>query len=104
MRVVVLIAALFAMTSAHADTYLHIDVKIGPYFVGLRMQQQYDQLRVYRTRFNLASGRVSEGDSARPLLALAWYPAREGAAAMERDIDANNRKVAQHVKRLDTVP
>ncbi len=80
MRVVVLIAALFAMTSAHADTYLHLDVKIGPYFVGLRVQQHYDQSRVYRTRFDLASGRVSEDAGARPLLALAWYPARRQSA------------------------
>ena len=82
MRSLVLIAALFISTSAHADTYFQFELKIGPYSVGLRVLQQYDRSRVYRTRFDLLAGRANDGERARPVPALVWYPARQGGAAV----------------------
>jgi pimeloyl-ACP methyl ester carboxylesterase len=82
MRPIVFIAALFISTSAHADTYFQFDLNIGPYSVGLRVLQQYDHSRVYRTRFDVLTGRANHGERARPVQALVWYPARQGGKAV----------------------
>ncbi|MFC0136265.1 dienelactone hydrolase [Massilia eurypsychrophila] len=82
MRPIVLIAALFISTSAHADTYFQFDLNVGPYSVGLRVLQQYDHSRVYRTRFDVLTGRANSGERARPVQALVWYPARQGGKAV----------------------
>ncbi|MES2759848.1 MAG: dienelactone hydrolase family protein [Pseudomonadota bacterium] len=82
MRFLALIAALWFTTSAQADTYFQFDLKIGPYSVGLRVLQQYDHARVYRTRFDLLTGRAHDGERARPMQALVWYPASHPGAGV----------------------
>src|SRR5262249_37354728 len=46
----------------------------GPHFVGLRVVEQYDSSRTYRSAID-ALGQPRQGERARPLQTLIWYPA-----------------------------
>lgn len=55
----------------------------GQFGVGLRVVQLYDRSRVYPDRIDLVTGGDTQGERARPIQALVWYPAdRQGGAAM----------------------
>jgi dienelactone hydrolase len=57
----------------------HFEPKPGPYGVGLKVVQQYDHSRVYRSATD-ELGKPYKGDRDRPLQTLVWYPATEGTA------------------------
>ena len=47
----------------------------GPYSVGFRVVQQYDYARSYRDKTDLVTGKEYNGERARPVQTLVWYPA-----------------------------
>lgn len=49
----------------------------GQYGVGLRVVQSYDRSRVYHGKIDLLTGAPTQGERARPIQALVWYPARQ---------------------------
>jgi tetratricopeptide (TPR) repeat protein len=51
----------------------------GPYAVGLKVVEQYDHSRVYRHSTD-ELGRPYDGERARPLQTLVWYPAERSKA------------------------
>lgn len=60
-----------------ADTFTFSNPP-GPHAVGLRVVQQYDYTRVYKTRVDMATGAPTSGERARPMQMLVWYPAARG--------------------------
>lgn len=50
----------------------------GPYAVGLKVIQQYDRARTYKSEIDLATGEPVQGERARPVQTLVWYPAARG--------------------------
>jgi dienelactone hydrolase len=69
-------------TVAHAADTFKFSNKPGTYAVGLRVDQQYDHSRVYKTRVSLITGKPTSGERARPLQVLVWYPAESGGKAV----------------------
>ncbi|MEW6020892.1 MAG: dienelactone hydrolase family protein [Pseudomonadota bacterium] len=47
----------------------------GPYKVGLQVVHQYDAARAWRGEIDPVSGQRNEGETARPVQTLVWYPA-----------------------------
>lgn len=72
------ITVLCSATLAHATNNFEFSNKPGPYTVGLKVHQQYDRSRVYKTRISLITGKPTEGERARPMQILVWYPAQNG--------------------------
>ncbi len=64
---------------AHAQT---ADIKLerGAHGVGFRVLQQYDHSRVYKMRFDVITGKRVEGERARPVQTLVWYPSAQTGA------------------------
>ena len=58
---------------AHEPTLFHFVGKPGPYSVGLKVIEQYDYSRKYGYQTD-AFGKPREGESARPMQTLIWYP------------------------------
>lgn len=54
----------------------------GPHGVGLKVVQQYDYTRQYKTRVDMRTGEPTSGERARPMQALVWYPAARGGKPM----------------------
>ena len=50
----------------------------GPFAVGLKIVAQYDFSRTYRPKID-AEGKPTEGERARPLQTLIWYPAEKSS-------------------------
>lgn len=50
----------------------------GPHAVGVKVVQQYDRSRQYKTAIDLYTGEPSRGERARPIQAIVWYPAAPG--------------------------
>lgn len=74
-----IIALLFCVTSAaHAADGFTFSAPPGPHAVGVKVVQQYDRSRLYKTPFNTATGMPSEGERTRPIQAIVWYPAAAG--------------------------
>ncbi len=74
-----LVIAIFcSVPVAHAAENFEFLNKPGPYAVGLQVHQQYDRSRVYKTRVSLVTGKSTDGERARPLQILVWYPAQNG--------------------------
>lgn len=65
--------------SAQNATLFHFTEERGPHSVGLRVVEQYDFSRTYRARTN-DLGLPYQGERARPLQTLIWYPAEKTAA------------------------
>jgi dienelactone hydrolase len=59
----------------------------GQYGVGLRVVQLLDKSRVYRDKIDLVTGKAVQGERARPIQALIWYPADKQNGATTRYID-----------------
>lgn len=75
LRCAVLFCALGLSLSATAQTSpFRFTEKPGPYAVGLKVVEQYDRSRAYQPLTN-ALGKPFEGERARPLQTLVWYPA-----------------------------
>lgn len=62
---------------AETGPTFHFTEKAGPDPVGLKVVEQYDHSRTYR-RPTDALGKPYQGERARPLQTLIWYPARIG--------------------------
>ena len=70
-----LINIVCGVASAHAGSGF-AGLERGPYGVGSRVIQAYDHSRSFRGRIDLISGASDEGERARPMQMLLWYPAR----------------------------
>ena len=66
-----------AATAQAADTFTFSNPP-GPYAVGVKILQQYDHTRLYKTGIDLATGEPAQGERARPMQMLVWYPAARG--------------------------
>ena len=73
-----LISLLFFATAAQAAGTFTFSNPAGPHAVGLKVVQQYDQARVYKTRVDMTTGEPTSGERARPMQMLVWYPAERG--------------------------
>ena len=61
---------------AQASASFPLAAQHGHYHVGLRVVEQYDHARVFRTKID-DLGKVETGDLTRPLQTLVWYPTNE---------------------------
>ncbi|MGD0446570.1 MAG: tetratricopeptide repeat protein [Edaphobacter sp.] len=61
-----------------ADQHFHFTQKPGPHAVGLKVVEQYDFSRTYRPVTN-ELGKPYQGERARPLQTLIWYPAEKSS-------------------------
>ena len=59
----------------------HFSNAAGPYAVGLKVVEQYDYARTYRSAVD-ELGKPYEGERARPLQTLVWYPAEKTNKSM----------------------
>jgi tetratricopeptide (TPR) repeat protein len=74
-----IIAFLFwATTAAQASDSFTFSAPPGPHAVGVKVVQQYDRSRLYKTPIDTATGMPSQGERTRPIQAIVWYPAAEG--------------------------
>jgi tetratricopeptide (TPR) repeat protein len=80
-RCVTALGLMFLAVMLHAQTgpVFHFEPKPGPYGVGLKVVEQYDHSRVFRSATD-ALGKPYVGERDRPLQTLIWYPAVAGAA------------------------
>jgi tetratricopeptide (TPR) repeat protein len=69
---------LLTCTAAEAADGFTFSTPPGPYTVGLKVVQQYDRARLYKTGIDLATGEPVKGERARPVQTLVWYPAARG--------------------------
>ena len=72
-------SACAAQTATPPVTRFHFDQKPGPYAVGLKVVEQYDYSRTWGSQID-ELGKPVEGERARPLQTLIWYPAAKTAA------------------------
>jgi dienelactone hydrolase/predicted negative regulator of RcsB-dependent stress response len=81
-RTVLLLTAAFTpaiVTSAQDVPLFHFTEKPGPRSVGLKVVEQYDYSRIYRPATDNL-GKPIQGERARPLQTLIWYPAEKSNA------------------------
>ncbi|WMW80807.1 dienelactone hydrolase family protein [Undibacterium cyanobacteriorum] len=64
-----------------AQTSPAIQVARGPYAVGFRVVAQLDYGRVFHPAFDPVTGAAYQGERARPLQTLIWYPAQVSPSA-----------------------
>jgi len=76
LRLLILLSACLC-AFAHADPGF-ANLQAGPQAVGLRVVQEYDYTRTWRSRVDIITGQPAEGEFARPIQMLVWYPARKG--------------------------
>jgi hypothetical protein len=62
-----------------SSVLFHFTEKAGPYSVGLKVVEQYDYSRTYRGITD-ELGKRYQGERARPLQTLVWYPSEQGTA------------------------
>jgi tetratricopeptide (TPR) repeat protein len=67
-----------ATVVASGDQRFHFTEKPGPYAVGLKVVEQYDFSRSYRSVTD-ELGKPYQGERARPLQTLIWYPAQKNS-------------------------
>ena len=60
-----------------ADTFTFSNAA-GPHAVGVKVVQQYDRTRRYKMPTDLVTGEPAQGERARPVQTLIWYPADRG--------------------------
>lgn len=65
---------------AQDDSGFHLPRGSGPHAVGFKVVEQYDRSRTYRHATD-ALGRPYQGERARPIQTLVWYPAERSSAA-----------------------
>jgi dienelactone hydrolase len=70
------LSAAMAAASAQAAPFFRFIEQQGPHAVGLKVVDQYDYSRTYRSGVD-ALGKPFEGERARPLQTLVWYPAQK---------------------------
>jgi hypothetical protein len=70
--------AFWASACAHASGTFTFSNPPGPHAVGVKLVQQYDRTRLYKGRVDLATGEPVQGERARPIQTMVWYPAARG--------------------------
>ncbi|MES2149488.1 MAG: dienelactone hydrolase family protein [Pseudomonadota bacterium] len=85
MRLSVCLALIGLCSLAQADPNFEFNLERGPYAVGVRVLEQYDYARVYKRRFDTMTGKPVQGERARPIQALVWYPTRQGGTPVLYD-------------------
>jgi dienelactone hydrolase len=70
--------AFWASACAHASDTFTFSNPPGPHAVGVKLVQQYDRTRLYKGRVDLATGEPVQGERARPIQTMVWYPAARG--------------------------
>ncbi|MFZ6873944.1 dienelactone hydrolase family protein [Undibacterium sp. Di27W] len=70
-----------ASVFAAADSFSFSN-QFGPHAVGVKLIQQYDRSRLYKTNVDLATGEASTGELSRPVQTLVWYPAVRGGTPL----------------------
>lgn len=65
---------------AQSSSRFHFTNTAGPHAVGLKVVEQYDNARTYRSEVDLL-GKPYTGERARPLQTLVWYPAEKTGKA-----------------------
>jgi dienelactone hydrolase len=76
-----ILGALLAISPAHAQSSdsFAIKAEFGPYAVGFRLVEQYDYSRTFAPLVD-ELGRPFQGERARPIQTLIWYPSEKNAA------------------------
>lgn len=69
---------LCASACAQAAESFTISNPPGSHAVGVKIVQQYDRTRVFKASVDLATGEPVQGERARPVQAIVWYPAVRG--------------------------
>ena len=69
---------LLITASAHAADGFTFSNPPGPHAVGIKVVQQYDRARLYKSDVDLVTGVPAQGERARPIQTLIWYPATRG--------------------------
>jgi dienelactone hydrolase len=64
-----------AAAAACADTFIFSN-EPGPWPIGVQVKSQYDYSRLYRPAFDMVTGQPETHERARPIQAIAWYPAK----------------------------
>jgi len=82
MRIVATVVLLLAAGFGQAAPRFSPPNPPGPFAVGLRVVHQYDYARAYRGEFDPATGKRNEGEQARPVQTLVWYPATASGKPM----------------------
>lgn len=111
MRIISLFFLFCLGASARAASQYEFSNAPGKYAVGLRVVQQYDYARSSRPAIDLDTGKVREGELARPMMTLVWYPASGGgkavtyrdylrSAAAKSDFGLSEAQVAQAVQAM----
>ena len=78
MPILLLSLLLFTTVAAHAADIFTFPNPPGPHAVGVKVVQQYDRSRLYKTAVDQYTGEPAQGERARPLQAVVWYPATKG--------------------------
>ncbi|MRW92034.1 dienelactone hydrolase [Duganella sp. FT80W] len=78
MRLLIIAAFCLLPSLSWASANFEFQLERGPQPVGMRLLQQYDYARVYRPRYDMLSGQPVQGERARPVQTLVWYPAQAG--------------------------
>jgi len=78
MKHLLLVLLFCAVLPAQANDEFTFSNPPGRRAVGLKLVQQYDYTRQYRTRVDMHTGAPISGERARPMQALVWYPAARG--------------------------
>jgi pimeloyl-ACP methyl ester carboxylesterase len=73
------VCALAACATAQKSTPFHFTEARGPHEVGLKVVEQYDYSRTFRSSVDEV-GKPYTGERARPLQTLIWYPANKSGA------------------------
>lgn len=78
MRTLLIALLIAAAGPAHAVSDFTASLPPGQFDVGLRVIHQYDYSRVYKPAIDYVSGKPPQGERARPVQTLLWYPAKAG--------------------------
>ena len=76
-RLLMFVILCTAIAAHAADTFTFSNPP-GPHAVGMKVVQQYDRSRLYKTSIDLYTGEPSQGERSRPIQVIAWYPAEQG--------------------------
>ncbi len=68
-----LLCTVFSLSAAKSDDV--ITIPRGEFAVGFKVVQQYDYTREFKRAYDAITGEETQGERARPLQTLIWYPA-----------------------------
>jgi tetratricopeptide (TPR) repeat protein len=105
-RLLIALALCASACAQAADNFIFPNPP-GPHAVGVKIVQQYDRTRVFKASVDLTTGEPVQGERARPIQAIVWYPAaRSGKPVTYREYldtiatEDNFTRSAAEVKRM----